>query len=154
MLLTISGCAEYIEALPYMQGTFVGFYLTDEGATPVGVRIETEVVTVSETRYTFSGTGALGTQTYTVEGYEEADPNLTYRDLSPQVYIPSGHLVMNFTDADGAFAYALCAYVRYDLEPPYTLVAAALYKEPCEPYGYSGQHFAGVHIERFAHLAR
>lgn len=152
-LLLLTGCAYHIKAPPYMQGTFVGFYLTDEDAAPVGIRLDTTVHDVSETRYTFSGTATIGSQTYTVEGYEEGDPHLTYTELAPQVYIPLVGLVANFVDAEGTVAYALCAYVRYDVEP-YRLEAAALYEEPCGPRTRPSSEFAAVYIERFERLGR
>ena len=142
LLFTLFGCSEYMESQPYVTGTFVGFYLTDPQATPVGVRIQTKVVDKNATRYTVAGTAIMGNETYTVEGYEEANPNLNY--LSAQALAPSGSLIMNFTDANGTFAYALCADVRYDeayIDTP------LLFEKACGPGNYS-ESFAEVNLEK------
>lgn len=121
LLLALFGCSQYTESPPYVEGTFVGFYETDEQATPVGIRIQTEVTAVQKERYTFIGTATLGTQTYTIEGYEEGNMNLGY--ISVQVLPPIGSLVMNFTDSSGTLVYSLCSNVFYDAESkdtPYT----------------------------------
>lgn len=129
--LLLSGCSQYIEAQPYMTGTFVGYYLTDAQATPVGLRLETRVVEKSKTRYIFSGTATVGTQSYHVEGSEEILSNLGYLSLTPQATRPpSGFLEMSFIGADGAFAYGLCATVYYNsdrIDTPYTFDGTTLF---------------------------
>jgi len=151
LLLTLFGCSEYVESPSYLEGTFVGFYQTDEQATPVGLRIQTGVTAVRKARYTFAGTATLGSRSYTAEGYEEANPNLGY--LSVQALPPMGNLVMNFTDPGGTFVYSLCSKVFYDAEnkdTPYTFRDTYLYKKACDPSTpvYEGT-FAAVNLQRY-----
>ena len=149
LLLTLVGCSQYIESRPYMTGTFIGFYQTDNEVVPTGLRLETEVTGVTKTRYTFSGNATLGAETYSVKGYELANPNLGY--LSAQALAPIGKLVMTLTDSDGVFHYSLCSDVFYGdrTDTPYTFEYTSLFENECEPYGYEAQTpFAFVKLEK------
>ncbi len=131
-LYLLSGCSRYIETQPYLLGTFVGYYLTSPGATPVGLRLETALGEVTKTRYVLTGTATLGAERYTVEGEEASNPNLGY--LAPQALPPMGNLKLTFRDQSGTLAYSLCAVVRYDntfANTRYAFDGATLYRDEC-----------------------
>ena len=149
LFFALTGCSQYIESQPYMTGTFIGFYQTDDKAVPIGLRIETKVTEVTKTRYTFSGSATLGAETYNVEGYELANPNLGY--LSAQALPQMGILALTLTDPNGTLHYSLCSDVFYGdrLDTAYTFEYASLFENECDPYEYKGQTpFAFVELEK------
>lgn len=146
------GCrTEYAESPPYFVGTFVGHYLVGENAVPTGMRIQTEVTGIEQKRYTLTGTATLGDDTYTVEGYEVASPNLDYITVQAPPP-PMGQLVVNFTDASGTFAYSLCGTIHYGsdrIDTPYTFDGLSLNEEkPSDPYQCYFGTFAVVTLEK------
>lgn len=108
LLLVLVGCRTvYSTSAPHFYGTFLGYYMTEPTATPVGVRLDVRLGEVTLKRYTFSGTAILGDARYTVEGYEETDSERTY--LEPQAAPPpTSDLVAELKNSDGTLAYTLC----------------------------------------------
>ena len=152
LLTLLFGCVEErITTNPYFGGTFVGHYLVDENAVPVGIRIQTEVTGVEEKRYILTGTATLGDDTYSVEGYEAASPNLDYITVQAPPP-PTGNLVVNFKDASGSFAYSLCGTIHYGIDridTPYTFDGLSLSEdEPSDPYQCYFGTFATVTLEK------
>lgn len=130
-LYLLSGCSQYTETQPYLSVTFVGYLLTSPGATPVGLRLETELGEVTKMRYALTGTATFGAERYTAEGAETSNSNLGY--LAPQALPPLGNLKPTFRD-HGVLAYSLCAVVRYDntlASTRYAFDGATLYRDEC-----------------------
>lgn len=96
LLFTLVGCSGFIKSTPYMQGSFVGYYLTEPATTPVGVRLDLKAGEVTTTRYIFTGTAVLGAEHYTVEGSELTNMNLEF--LTPQALPPLSDMMMTLKD--------------------------------------------------------
>ena len=111
----LTSCVTYTESPPFFIGTFVGYYQTGDEAVPIGIRIETTLVSVTEKRYEFSGTARLGEEVYSVSGHEDAGSNLGY--LSPQYLPPLGYLSVQLRDEAGSAAFCILTDVRYDEYP-------------------------------------
>ncbi len=129
-LLILAGCSQYRDSFPYFVGEFEGYYRTTGGGAPVGLVIQTSLGEVTQNRYMVSGTAALGEQSYTVSGREDAGFNLGY--LSPQALPPLGELVLYFKDESGTVTYSLCADINYETEE------IRSYAFPSEAFLYEG----------------
>lgn len=149
LLTLLFGCRSSPTVAPYFYGTFVGYYLTGAGATPVGMRLETKLLDVEEKRYTFSGTATLGAESYALEGYEATDSEVGF--LSPQaVPPPMGELVATLKDADGTSVYVLCSEVTYRSGERHTEPHTyALYRAEAAPNRCAAEDaFATVQLEK------
>lgn len=153
LLPLLPSCSQYTETQPYLVGTFVGYALTDPGATPVGLRLETTLGEVTKEHYAVTGTATLGTERHTVQGEEVSNTNLGY--LAPQALPPMGHLKLTFRDQSGTSAYSLCAVVRYDntfANTRYAFDGAELYRGECSvppaPPSTGLVRFAEVFLEK------
>lgn len=134
-----------------MQGSFIGHYLTEPAATPVGLRLDITPGPVTTTRSNFTGTATLGAEEYTVEGFEATNMNLEF--LTPQALAPMSDMVMTLKDSSGAVVYSLCSRVRYDSDQAdsrYSFDGAALYTGECGSGSsvYDENVFAEVYLEK------
>jgi hypothetical protein len=67
--LAVTGCSAIeADAKPYFDGVFVGYYLTDNEATPIAMRLELKASDIQRRLYTITGTATLGTETFKAKG--------------------------------------------------------------------------------------
>jgi hypothetical protein len=102
LLALLAACfPEPVPASPGFVGVFAG-YLSPQEGPPLGLRVETALVAMTEAEYTFSGEALLEGVRYAVEGTETSNGGVRYQALPP-----SGRLSATFSDAAGTVRYTL-----------------------------------------------
>ena len=138
---SLAGCDQVIDTQPYLVGTFAGTYqpgnpedyINDVNPPMLPITVESRLVSVTSTRYDFTGTVNLNGEVYSMTGYEESKyGDLAY--LKPQARGVFGQYLMNLKNETGT-AYSVCGSIFYG--------SAGFYVSPEDPRLYDGYFISG-----------